>query len=100
MNFAWHCHFSSDPKAAAQKFCRLNISSTHHVDDIKDGGSTSAMCTQHHSKCDLAVQDLDIYIVGFPCKPFTTYRAGRTTFGGGCPSKSNDDVSAPPTCFS
>ena len=63
--------FSCDPKPASHKFTRATANWQHHFEDIRALRIGCGSCAIHATVCELPSGQVDIFICGFPCQPFS-----------------------------
>jgi site-specific DNA-cytosine methylase len=76
--------YSSDPKKAAISFCAANLRAEHHFLSLTDSTKAKAFCEVHGGECQNNPGDIDMFIAGFPCAPYSRMRAKRSSTGFHC----------------
>ncbi len=82
--------YSVDPKPASFSFCSSNkLHGGHFLNTLQEATAGMGQCHVHGGTCTLNGEerfDLDCFLAGFPCQPFSRMRIGdrpRIWFLGG-----------------
>lgn len=74
--------YACDPKKSATQFCSMNHKSAHYFENMAQATRGSGWCAWHQAECHVDLSSrCDLFIVGFPCAPFSRMRTSKVRSG-------------------